>query len=88
MFLQNISNKINDYNNSSKSSKSKKINKKERKLSDFLKKGVLDFSFDSDSVLSKDEQSNKNVEKIKSKKNIKILFLNLNYFHLLRLIKR
>ena len=72
MFLQNVS--VNKKNNND-SSKSSKLKDHKRTLSDYLKKGFMDYSLDSDSVLSKEEQKNKKMIKTKNiKKNIKILF--------------
>ncbi len=77
MFLQNVSgyNKRND--SSSKSSKSKGKTKKS-KLSDYLKKGFLDYSIDSNSV--KDEQANKKEEKSKKNKKHKNFILKSELF--------
>ena len=70
MFLQNISGNVKSNNSSSKSSKSK--NKKQKsKLSDFLKNGFLDYSLDSNSAISKDEQVNQDDEKNKKNKKSK-----------------
>lgn len=66
MFIQNVSN-----NCSSKDSQSNKNKKKQKTLSDFLKNGSLDYSLDSNSILSKDEKEiekeNKNTKKKKHK---------------------
>jgi hypothetical protein len=65
MFLKNISN--NSKNNSSNNNQSKK--KKNKKI-DFLKNGVLDYSLDSNSILSNEERANKDEETSKKiKKN-------------------
>ena len=52
MFIQNVSN-----NCSSRSSQSKKNKKKKKTLSDFLKNGSLNYSLDSNSILSNDEKA-------------------------------
>ena len=52
MFIQNVSN-----NCSSKDSQSKK-KKKKKTLSDFLKNGSLDYTLDSNSILSNEENVN------------------------------
>ena len=65
MFLKNISN--NSKNNSSNNNQSKK---KKNKRIDFLKNGFLDYSLDSNSILSNEERANKDEEKSKKiKKN-------------------
>jgi len=70
IFLRNISDNIRSNHSSSRSSKSKNRRQKS-KLSDYLKNGFVDYSLeDSNSVLSKDEQtSKKDEEKKKHKKN-------------------
>jgi hypothetical protein len=79
MFLQNISGNLKSNNSSSKSSKS--INKKQKsKLSDFLKNGFLDYSLDSNSAISKDEQVNQNDEKNKKHKKSKNFVLKSELF--------
>ena len=66
MFIQNVSN-----NCSSRSSQSKKNTKKKKTLSDFLKNGSLNYSLDSNSILSNDEKAdekeNKNTKPKKHK---------------------
>ena len=66
MFIQNVSN-----NCSSRSSQSKKNKKKKKTLSDFLKNGSLNYSLDSNSILSNDEKAdeeeNKNTKPKKHK---------------------
>ena len=64
MFIQNVSN-----NCSSKDSQSKK-KKKKKTLSDFLKNGSLDYTLDSNSILSNEEKANeKNDKNTKPKKH-------------------
>ena len=71
VFLQNISGSLKSNNSSPISStKSKHLRKKSR-LSDYIKKGFLDYSLDSNSVLSQDEQLSSNDEKIKKHKKNK-----------------
>ena len=81
MFVQNISGNLKSNNNSSsKSGKSKKINKKEKNLSDFLKNGFFDYSLDSNSGLSKDEQLNKDNQNNKKQKKHKNFVLKSELF--------
>lgn len=70
IFLQNVSGYKKSDNSSSKSSKSKnrKNRRKKSKLSDFLKSGFLDYSLDSNSDFSKEDQVDKNDEKTKKKR--------------------
>jgi hypothetical protein len=69
IFLRNISDNQKSSNGSSKGSKTKN-QRKNSKLSDYLKNGFLDFSLDSNSVLSKEEQAiNKDENNKKHKKN-------------------
>ena len=79
MFLQNISGNQKSNNSSSKSSKSKN-NHNKSKLSDYLKNGFLDYSLDSNSALSKEDQNNKNNEKNKKHKKNKNFILKSELF--------
>ncbi len=75
MFLQNISN-----NCSSKSSHSKKNKKKKKTLSDFLKNGSLDYSLDSNSILSNEEKPDEKDDKNKKPKKHKNFVLKSELF--------
>lgn len=79
MFLQNVSGYKKRNDSSSKSSKSKS-NRKKSKLSDYLKNGFLDYSIDSNSVLSKDEQTIKKEEEDKKHKKHKNFILKSELF--------
>ena len=71
VFLQNISGSLKSNNSSPISSTKSKHRRKKSRLSDYIKKGFLDYSLDSNSVLSKDEQLSSNDEKIKKHKKNK-----------------
>ena len=79
IFLRNISGNLQSSHSSSKSNKSKNPTKKS-KLSDYLKNGILDYSLDSNSVLSKDEQSNNKDENNKQRKKNKNFILKSEIF--------
>jgi hypothetical protein len=49
-------------------------------LSDFLKNGILDYSLDSNSAISKEEQANKNDENYKKQKKNKNFVLKSELF--------
>ena len=68
VFLQNVSGSLKSDNSSQKSSTKSKHCRSKSRLSDYIKKGFLDYSLDSNSILSKDEQSSNNEEKIKKNK--------------------
>ena len=71
VFLQNISGSLKSNNSSPISSTKSKHRRKKSRLSDYIKKGFLDYSLDSNSVLSQDEQLSSNDEKIKKHKKNK-----------------
>ena len=68
VFLQNVSGSLKSNNSSPISSTKSKHRRKKSRLSDYIKKGFLDYSLDSNSVLSKDEQLSNNDEKLKKHK--------------------
>lgn len=70
MFVKNISN--NSKSSSSKSNQSKK--KKKKKIFNYLKNGFLDYSLDSNSILSCEDQESKMKKKAKKLKKTKISF--------------
>jgi hypothetical protein len=78
MFVKNVSN--NSKSNSSKSNESKKKKKKNNKLLDFLKNGFLDYSLDSNSILSNKESTDKNEEETKKTKKNKNFILKSELF--------
>ena len=89
MFLQNVSgNNKKSNSDASKSSKSKDHRNK-RTLSDYLKKGVMDYSLDSDSALSKEEKKNKKDDKNKKhKKKYKNFILKSELFSSFENVKK
>lgn len=76
MFVKNISN--NSKSSSSKSNQSKK--KKKKKIFNYLKNGFLDYSLDSNSILSCEDQESKNEEKGKKIKKNKNFILKSELF--------
>lgn len=78
MFIKNVSNisKV----SSSKSNQTKDKKKNKNKLSEFLKNGFLNYSLDSNSILSNEEQINKKEEKTKKNKKNKNFVLKSELF--------
>ena len=75
MFIQNVSN-----NCSSKSSQSKKNKKKKKTLSDFLKNSSLNYTLDSNSILSNEENVNEKDDKNTKPKKHKNFVLKSELF--------
>ena len=75
IFIQNVSN-----NSSSKSGQSKKSKKMKKTLSDFLKKGSLEYSLDSYSNMSNDEKADEKDDKNKKPKKHKNFVLKSELF--------
>ena len=79
MFLQNISGNTKSSGSSSKSNKSK-AKKDKNILSEFLKKGFMDYSLDSNSQKSKEEKESKKDENDKKHKKNKNFVLKSELF--------
>lgn len=90
MFLQNVSSNKKNNNNSSKRNSKSKGHRFKRTLSDYLKNGgYLDYSLDSDSALSKEDQKNKKDDKSKKhKKRYKNFILKSELFSSFENVKK